>query len=76
MYVCVSIVCVSVCIWGRAGVNVHTHFVVSSTNLENFSKDNGMKLAAEMGVSASGDPEPNKGHIAGGSNGFSHNQNT
>lgn len=30
------------------GVNVHTHFLVSLTNLENFSKENRMKLPAEV----------------------------
>lgn len=29
-------------------MNIHTHFIVWSTNLENFSKENRMKLAAEM----------------------------
>lgn len=33
---------------GTVGVNVHTHFLVSLTNLENFSKENRMKLAAEV----------------------------
>lgn len=47
MYVCVSIVCLYMYV-GRAGVNVHTHFLVYSTNSENFPKENRMKLAAEM----------------------------
>lgn len=44
-YVCVSIVYLCMCM-GRTGVNVHTHFLVCSTSLENFSEENRMKLAA------------------------------
>lgn len=29
-------------------MNVHTHFLVSSTNSDTFSKENRMKLAAEI----------------------------
>lgn len=47
MYVFLLYVYIYVCM-GRAGVNIHTHFIVWSTNLENFSKENRMKLAAEM----------------------------
>lgn len=46
-YVCVSVVYLYMYV-GRTGVNVHTHFLVYPTRLENFSEENRMKLAAEI----------------------------
>lgn len=44
-FYCVSIVYLYMRM-GRTGVNVHTHFLVCFTRLENFSEENRMKLAA------------------------------